>query len=86
MKRVVLQERTGRQIVFESEALATLRIDDINRLTAGEEITYRAKVFRLKSQRADGTWYYTEHAPWMDKHPLIQLDMQLRGQGRSRPR
>ena len=83
MTRVVLQERTGRQIIFEQEDLSQLKADEIERLTLGEEIQWKRKTFRLKSQLGDGTWLYTEHGSWMDKHPLVQLDLQLRDRRRT---
>lgn len=87
MNQVLLKDRYGKNIIFDREALSGLRTDDIERLQAGESITYRNKEYILKSMLDDGTAYYVEKTSWMDKHPLVQLDQQLRseyGQGKIR--
>lgn len=88
MKRVVLKDRSGRCIIFEPQELAGLRTSELQRLIAGESITYRKVEYRFDYVDEEGCWWYRENAPWMGLHPLVQLDEQLRrkvdGQGEAR--
>lgn len=76
MKRVELRKQNGLTMIFED--LTKLTCNEIARLQSGEPITYRRKTYVLSHIEDEGHAVYIEQRNWMDQHPLIQLDKQLR--------